>query len=1343
MYEKGPQLKWPSLDELFGWGPEKPEELLEEMQIGPLRQREIVLSYIQRPGEAVKAGIKAKIEKEPILPAISGGLKGEIETPGRDILSALNIPIDDPEWLLDHPVQHFFYELGGAGLEVVTDPVIWALWFAPGLVKGAKGLKSVQKFMGKRQITSFAKTLRSDLTEAGVDLMKMEPEIRSSLLKGIIQSPKYSRYTSSPWYQQFIWSMEQAEKAGKAAKPMRLSYAFSVGLPKEMGAQAINNIAKFAPLVAKAGGSIPELGTTAYRQYWGSLSKTQQELELARKKAIETGKIEIEVEPPEFTLAIRDKTGKIYKATRDEKIHTDMMPRLKLKPEDMELGWVDSKGTFFPSTEGITRLGRFELAPETFSKELKLRQNADIEERIMIIGATPSAQNQDLYLYNLTGEKPVTDATQRTAAFEKALKENNPTAYEALKTGEPKIGLEELSVKMTNLDKEIANINKLADEEFEGATEFLGAQLAIPEEESFMARVKGKGGIKYSSAVKDYGNWQRYPLMVKHKEGLPFDEMADELGISTDELDERLMTYRARPSGEDFEEEAYELIDTNQESFPNFIKRQELLDERDRVQDGLLALRAKMSPSEKGAKIDAPEVTIEPSGKFGPEMKPSEMPLAKGDTPEEQAIIDEQDRTLLERARAEETKIRHTEQWGFKSEYIVQDEVTPPSGIKPPKDPKQLFISTIPPEDISTTVEPWPNPRKDVGALGWIRRFDYLASDYERASGIPFYSEGTQPITEASQMMRREEIGLLGTLSQIMRDTPLERRVAIGKFMEGKEIKLSEDEVMVAKNMQNLYKFLGKEFGIEPERMIQDYLPRIMAAMREGDPSKVPAEMQAWFKRSRVGELKWKLEDPLEITRIYIHAGLRDKYLYDSRLIPDFVKHIQDLPFGIKRKASHWLAHKILRHPTPLDREIAVSFEKIPGWKKRCDKWGVDSTVANRQLTRAIAQCTYGGGIGFRVISATKNVTQQTHNIAILGPEYWLKGIINAPKQDERELIESLNVLRKYGAELERRGVDNPASIPQRVIDASNFLFRCVDSGSRRVCLSGSRKLVHDKYKLLQDGKIDRGQFLKKTKFDLLPFGARPKALELFRDGDIEGYANHLGKELVKLGQYTYEAEDMPLAFAGNMGRLSSIFLSWPIEFAEMQAHFIKTGHWERILYYYVAATLVQNGLREAGIETNPYGYGDIEIGDHRISLIPGGWFLFGSVPTSFTPVLQVIYSGGRVAGVYLKGASDRYLNEVKNEFLRSTQVLAPFRIAEADIAQAITEIISGKYGKRDKNGRLIYISDLSEVILRGLGFTTPTEAEETGRYREPIYKQEPSRQELGTLPWWGAGSPY
>jgi len=329
---------------------------------------------------------------------------------------------------------------------------------------------------------------------------------------------------------------------------------------------------------------------------------------------------------------------------------------------------------------------------------------------------------------------------------------------------------------------------------------------------------------------------------------------------------------------------------------------------------------------------------------------------------------------------------------------------------------------------------------------------------------------------------------------------------------------------------------------------------------------------------------------------------------------------------------------------------------------------------------------------------------------------------MSAPKKEEREVVQALNVLRRYGAELERRGIDNPASIPQKVVDAGNYLFRTVgDSFSRRVCLAGTREMVSDNIKLFHQGKINKQKFLKRTKFDLLPFGRRPAAIQLFNDGDIEGYANLLGKEFVNLGQFTYEPEDMPLVFSGAIGRLASVFMSWPIEYIEMQAHFVKTGHWESILYYYLAAMAVQNGLRYAGIETNPYGYGDVQIGNHRISLIPGGWFLSGSMPTGFSPAIQILLTGGKVVGVHTKGASDRFLAETREEFKRAAKILIPFGLAAGDIIQAIEEIQSGTYGKRDKNGRLIYVSDESEVILRGLGFTTPAESEK--RYREPVYE--------------------
>lgn len=1291
-YEERPPFKKPT-----DWLKWEPEKAIREIQRGPIELPKIALSYVRRPGEAIQAGIRAAIEKEPVIPAMKRGLVAEEETKGRDILKAAKLPIDDPEWLLDHPVQHFLLELGGAGLELATDPVFWGMWFTP----ATKLLKGAQRYLARKEMTRFAKQLAKDMRGIAA------PGARKVLLSELAQSPRYNKYITKPWYNELARHFGGTE------------YEAFFSLPARVTPQAIEALPKFSVLIAKAGGIIPRPGTEPYIGYWEGLSPSEQKLELERKKAVRRQEVRIEREAPperpELTLAIRDiKTGKIHRATAEEKIHPDMMPRLGLRPENIELGWVDPKGNFY--LEGRRGLATFEpieakAAPvETFPEELKIKHNTDIEEHVLYTGTPPSSLQQRLYIFNQLGKVP-TSPRDIIKSFENLLRKNNLTAFKALSSGTPQITQDELSLKITGLDEQVAKINESAELEFESVRDYLFTERYPGEPESIIARIKERGGIKLTQAAKDYGNWEQYPLAVKNKEGLALDEMASELGIETGELNEVLAEYKRMPTKADFDELAYETLERNLEDFPTYAQRMKLLEQRDRYQSAMLELRAKTPPPKgtvEGIMVDQKEVRIEPEPKLAEEkITPIET------RPE----IDERIARVMER---EMEKVKRTEEMELKFVDVIGDKpVEAPAGMTAPKLTEQLFLNVIPPEDIPTDIEPWAEQTKDVGALGWFRRVDYLFSDYQRATGVPIYSEGFKPIRDAAQMMRQQEMVFRGTLAQILRGIPEDRRIAIGKVMEGKKVKLSEGEEHTAKQMRNLYNFLAKEFNIPPEIFLKDYLPRIYKFFRTGDPTHLPKEMQAWFKRQRVGELKKRLEDPLDITRQYIHAGLRDKYLYDSKLIPEFVKHIENLPLGIKGKAEFWLTHKILRHPTRVDMNIALSIDNIPGAKEKLDKWGVDSTTALRQVTRGLSQVFYAGGIGFRVVSAGKNLTQQTHNIAILGLKYWIRGLLAAPKEEEKEVVEALGILRRYGAELERRGIDNPSSIPQKVADAGNFLFRKVDSLSRRVCLAGTREMVSDNYVLLHQGKINKQEFLKKTKFDLLPFGRRPEAIELFNDGDVEGYANVLGEEFVKLGQYTYEPESMPLIFSGATGRLASVFMSWPIEFAEMQAHFVKTGHWESILYYYLAASAVQNGLRYAGIETNPYGYGDVQVGNHRISLIPGGWFLAGSTPTGLSPALQIMYSGGRAVAVYGKGASDRYLNQVKQEFLRSTNIIAPFGLAVKDIIQAIEEIQSGTYGKRDKNGRLIYISDEAEVILRGLGFTTPTEAED--RYREPI----------------------
>ena len=57
-------------------------------------------------------------------------------------------------------------------------------------------------------------------------------------------------------------------------------------------------------------------------------------------------------------------------------------------------------------------------------------------------------------------------------------------------------------------------------------------------------KVRKKGGIKCTSAVRDFGSCNDIPLCCRRKTGLPLDEMADELHMSDSALWEALVYRR-------------------------------------------------------------------------------------------------------------------------------------------------------------------------------------------------------------------------------------------------------------------------------------------------------------------------------------------------------------------------------------------------------------------------------------------------------------------------------------------------------------------------------------------------------------------------------------------------------------------------------------------------------------------------------------------------------------------------------------------------------------------------------------------------------------------------------
>lgn len=964
-----------------------------------------------------------------------------------------------------------------------------------------------------------------------------------------------------------------------------------------------------------------------------------------------------------------------------------------------------AKGKLMPDLTAIEYEAEFppaKLVVQEMKDGTKIKQDTTIEKQIAETNKLPSAIDQEVYVYNLTGET-IVDVAERQRQFLNLLKSNNPRAYNHLfRTA---LTNEEITARLDASTKEIESLRGEVDTEMEGLRDYVTpkGEAEIEEYHAFLDEIRKDGGISYGSGTRDYKDqYKGWPLSVKNKKGLDLDEMADAMGLDIEVIADKL-SYAPAPA-ETFEIEATTTMENNINDFPVYKRIKELEEQAETL---------RMEALDRNIELPEPAPTERVT-----EKRPLPIRLeAEKPSAEFEANIEEAMRNFK--------LLKSWEQLEFSSKDmftapVTQYDLTP--GGPPKVPPEQMFFSDlIPPGDLPVDIEPWPMASKDIWGVGYVRRVGDMMSDFERATKVPVYSQGFREIYDGARLKDDESLVLNATLKNIFKGVKRERRIEIGKAMEKKKATLSPEEKTTLEAIRNFYIYLGEKFNVSKERMIDWYLPHLMEAFRTGDPARIPKEFEPFFKKLRTAEdFQPRLQDPLNITRIYMSQGLKGKYFYDTKLIPNFVKHIQNQPPGFREIAKRWLAHDILRRPTKLDRAVGGWIEKMPGMDKLLAKWETTGVGALSQLTRAMGSLMYSSALGFRLASPAKNLTQQLHNIVVWGPQYWVRGMARAFTGEERKAVESLNIIRHYGIMLENVGQKAVVSPPQKVVDVALYLFMKVDAGSRRTGHGAQVVVTEDAETLLKSGAIDEEKFLKMTKFNLTLSSDQPRILEILRTQGAKAYADEVAKDLIHLTQYDYSPANMPVLFAGKLGRIMGMFTSWPIQFLEMQARFVKQGEWSRIVYYILGALGIINAARFAGIEVGQPGYPEIKIGNTRIALIPGGWFLTGSMPQDLSPATVMLYQGGKLVMLFTKGGWNNWVKSAYSDFKRASKLMQPFGISSNDFIQMFKEIESGKYGKRDKNGRLIYLSDEAEVIKRGLGFTTTQEIEKTGRDTGP-----------------------
>lgn len=380
-----------------------------------------VPSWIRtRPHEAVKGAISAAIKKEPVGEAVARGIKGEEITTGREILETLGVEFASEEFCREHPIQSFFFDLmtfkipTANLIELITDPVNWALLLSPSIYKGTEKLiaKPYQKYIWRKEIKGLAKTVRG-FYDKGMSFA----EIR--------RQPAFHKNVSKPWFR----FLKKGAK-GTFHEPLFFDspevsapvYDFAFTFPAKFSRETVDALPKFLPLfeVAKSIGlkNLPLAGDKSYIKYWNKLGSEYQDLELNRKSLMQ-----------ELGKAVGEKP--LLEAGVEVPLAKDVVAGKK--------------------------------------DQVKIDQNKAIINKMRNTKKMPSDVQKDVYIYNHTGQT-ITIPKERDNLFMNLLTEHNPEILEFLAMP---FSNEELTAKLADVEIKLKEIKPDATKEIEDMEEYV------------------------------------------------------------------------------------------------------------------------------------------------------------------------------------------------------------------------------------------------------------------------------------------------------------------------------------------------------------------------------------------------------------------------------------------------------------------------------------------------------------------------------------------------------------------------------------------------------------------------------------------------------------------------------------------------------------------------------------------------------------------------------------------------------------------------------------------------------------------------------------------------------
>ena len=419
---------------------------------------------------------------------------------------------------------------------------------------------------------------------------------------------------------------------------------------------------------------------------------------------------------------------------------------------------------------------------------------------------------------------------------------------------------------------------------------------------------------------------------------------------------------------------------------------------------------------------------------------------------------------------------------------------------------------------------------------------------------------------------------------------------------------VTQEEANAAKGMRELFDLLAVEFGIPSEQKILNYLhhmfDRRFASMKLSADlrASLPKELMASFKKPRIANADDFVWDVARVFDHYLRLGARDKFM--NPLLERYgEKWLAKQPVTVQPYIRDYLKD-LAGVPTdalkadPLVK-CAESFLSLSGMKHVAQKFypHLDPRAAAEQMTQSLVgsyrTSLYSGGLGWKVSSALKNLTQNLQTIGEVGLIRWAKdGVAMIATEEGQRLIAEAQIYRGYmplqykSSQLLNKGL-------QQLIQKTMFMFEGADRFNRGVAyLAAYRRFI------ATQGKFDLSTSLKTQ---------RAVIKQHMEVGDLHKAAMAYGRDVVWRTQYLYSKVNTPRAFRSPTGQVYGTFLTWPINYGHLLNDWIVSGFsggdgFRKLARYTLSAGLVSYAGNK---------YMDTDI---------SSWFGGGAFPTGFPP---------------------------------------------------------------------------------------------------------------------------